>query len=83
MANKKRKRKKTADDCDPAMLRVRELFAESNLTMEQLAERMGYTGETARQSVWQFLNRTKDPHLSMLRKFARALAVGIREVIAG
>jgi hypothetical protein len=38
---------------------------------------MGYPPATARKSAWQFLNKTNDPRLSMLRKFAGAVGVKI------
>jgi transcriptional regulator with XRE-family HTH domain len=61
--------------CDPVMARVRELFEESKMTLDEMARKMGYTGQTARTSVWQFLTRTNDPRVSMLRKFATALGL--------
>jgi transcriptional regulator with XRE-family HTH domain len=76
-----KQRRKEADDRDPVMVRAKDLFEQSGLTLEQLAERMGYTGDTGRQSVWQFLNRTKDPRLRMLRRFSRALGVELQTVI--
>jgi transcriptional regulator with XRE-family HTH domain len=41
---------------------------------------MGYPLPLARKSVWQFLNRTADPRLSMLQKFADALGVPLSEL---
>jgi hypothetical protein len=29
----------------------------------------------ARKSAWQFLNKTTDPRISMLRKFAKAMGI--------
>jgi hypothetical protein len=34
---------------------------------------MGYPAASARKSAWQFIQRTNDPRLSMLRKFAEAV----------
>lgn len=65
---------------EPVMLRIRELFEQSKLTLDELGVRMGYQGETARASAWQFVRRTKDPRLSMLRKFAVAVGVGMRDL---
>lgn len=62
---------------DKTMLRARELFAESGLTLNDLGQRMGYTTGAARKSAWQFLHKTADPRLSMLRKFAQAVGVPI------
>lgn len=67
---------------ESAMVRVRELFERSGLTLEVLGEKMGYKGKTARQSLWQFLNRTTDPRLSMLRRFCEAVGVTLAELFA-
>jgi transcriptional regulator with XRE-family HTH domain len=63
---------------DPAMLRAREAFKVSSLTLEHLGERMGYEAKMARVSAWQFLNKTSDPRLSMLRRFAEAVGVDVK-----
>jgi hypothetical protein len=42
---------------------------------------MGYPPETARKSAWQFIRRTNDPRFSMLRKFAEAIGVSLRELV--
>jgi len=65
---------------DKAMLHARELFAQSGLTLDDLGQRMGYAGDVARKSAWQFLNKTADPRLSMLRKFAQAVGVPVAEL---
>ena len=59
---------------EPAMVKVRELFKESGLSLVELGRRMGYAEETARQSAWQFM-QAHDPRMSMLRKFAVAIGV--------
>jgi transcriptional regulator with XRE-family HTH domain len=68
------------DAPDPLMARLLTLFEESRLTLDELGQKMGYTGLTTRASAWQFLNRTNDPRLSMLRKFAAAVGVPIAEL---
>lgn len=70
------------DSLDPLMVRVRALFEQSHLTLEELGQKMGYDGSTTRASAWQFLNRTNDPRLSMLRKFAQAIGVPVGELFA-
>ena len=62
------------------MLRVDELFAQSGLTLDELGQRMGYASPSARHSAWQFLNRTVDPRLSMLCRFAEAVNIPITEL---
>jgi transcriptional regulator with XRE-family HTH domain len=71
-------------DDSPAktMLRAHELFDQSGMTLDELGQRMGYSGASARHSAWQFLNRTADPRLSMLCRFARAVGVSLPELFA-
>ena len=40
---------------------------------EGSGQKMGYSGDIARRSAWQFLNETDDHRVSMLRKFAGAV----------
>jgi transcriptional regulator with XRE-family HTH domain len=65
---------------DPVMKNVRKLFARSGKSLARLGEDMGYTGETARKAAWQFLNKTADPRLSMLRRFAKAVGVSVKDL---
>jgi transcriptional regulator with XRE-family HTH domain len=58
---------------DPAILKARELFAESGRTLDDVGLAMGLNPEVARKSVWQLLNKIDDPKLSTLRKFAAAI----------
>jgi transcriptional regulator with XRE-family HTH domain len=67
---------------DPAMVRARELFAASRMTLEELGVKMGCDEGVARQSAWQFLNKTADPRLSMLRRFAEAVGVPVAKLLA-
>ena len=66
---------------DPAMLRVREQFQRlsdrSEITLDELGQRMGYPKASARKSAWQFIYKTNDPRLSMLRKFAKAMGISV------
>lgn len=70
------------NDIDPVMLRVRELFAASGLTLDELGQRMGAEGDVARKSAWQFLNKVADPRFGTLRKFAEAVGVSVGELVA-
>lgn len=65
---------------DAAMVRVRTLFEASNLSLQNLGEKMGYPEGTARMSAWQFM-KTSDPRISMLRKFARALDIPLADLV--
>jgi hypothetical protein len=42
---------------------------------------VGYKGEAARKSAWQFLDKTTDPRLSMLRCFAKAMGVPVESLV--
>jgi transcriptional regulator with XRE-family HTH domain len=59
---------------DPAMVKVRSLFKVSGLSLFRLGKQMGYADEIARQAAWQFM-QSRDPRLSMLRKFAEAMEI--------
>lgn len=65
---------------DPAMAKVKALYEGSGLTMAELGERMGYPPETARQSVFQFL-QSLDPRVSMLRRFAKAMDIPLSDLL--
>src|SRR5438045_3877618 len=67
---------------DAAMLRARELFEKSGLTLDELGQKMGYEGDVARKSAWQFLNKTADPRVSTLRKFAAAIGVPVADLFS-
>jgi transcriptional regulator with XRE-family HTH domain len=68
-------------DEDPLMDALRTRFDKSGLTLDALGEKMGYPPATARKSAWQFLNKTNDPRLSMLRKFAGAIGVKLSALV--
>ena len=63
------------------MDRARVIFANSGVSLNELGQRMGYEGDTARKSAWQFLNKTVDPRLSMLQRFADALNVSLVDLV--
>jgi transcriptional regulator with XRE-family HTH domain len=65
---------------DPSMVKVKSLFEKSGLTMNDLGLKMGYPPETARQSVFQFM-KAGDPHVSMLRRFAKAMDVTLADLL--
>ena len=52
------------------------------MTLDELGRKMGYPEQTARKSAWQFLRQTNDPRLSMLRKFAKAAGVSLRDLVS-
>jgi transcriptional regulator with XRE-family HTH domain len=69
--------KKPAD----VMGRLRHLFHNSGLSLDELGQRMGYPSGVARKSAWQFLNKTSDPRLSMLKRFAEAMNVSLVDLV--
>ncbi len=72
---------KKPDATDRAISRARDVFAASGKTLDELGVAMGYESGVARKSAWQFLNKTTDPRLSMLRRFAKAMGVSIEELV--
>jgi transcriptional regulator with XRE-family HTH domain len=64
-----------------AMERARLLFERSGLSLDELGQRMGYSGDPARKSAWQFLKKTNDPRLSTLEKFAEAINVSLVDLV--
>src|SRR5438270_12044426 len=65
---------------DPVMAKVHTLFEKSGLSLHDLGIKMGCPPDTARQAVWQFM-RTSDPHISVLRRFAKAMGIAIGELV--
>ena len=45
--------------------------------------RYGRSGDVARKSAWQFLNKVNDPKLGTLRRFAKAMGVRLEELVGG
>jgi len=70
------------NDMDPAMKKAIALFEKSGKTLDQLGQDMGYAPDTARKSAWQFIKKTGDPRLSMLRRFAKAMGIPLEELLA-
>lgn len=70
-----------ATDCDPVMTQVRAKFEKSKLSLDDLGQKMGYPPDSARKSAWQFIHKTNDPRLSMLRKFAQAVGTSLRSLV--
>jgi transcriptional regulator with XRE-family HTH domain len=66
---------------DQIMPTLRARFEASGLTLHDLGLKMGYPPDSARKSAWQFLEKTDDPRLSMLRRFAKAMGVDVKELL--
>jgi len=56
------------------------LVAKSGLTYEDVGVKMGCPPESARQSVWQFLNST-NPSIEMFLRFCKAMGVEPKELL--
>ncbi len=66
---------------DSAIKKAAFHFAKSGKSLDELGRAMGFTGETARKAAWQFLNKTNDPRLSTLRRFAEAIGIDVRDLL--
>lgn len=62
------------------MKNARAAFERSGLSLDELGRKMGAEAKTARQTAWQFLNKTTDPRLSMLLRFVEALGIEVPEL---
>jgi hypothetical protein len=60
--------------------KARQLIQESKLTYQVVGEKMGHPKESARQSVWNFLNG-KNPSVATLKRFANALGIDVKELL--
>jgi transcriptional regulator with XRE-family HTH domain len=72
-----------ATEDDPAMAKVRTLWEAKQAegwTQQRLGEAMNYPTVSARKSVSQFL-KSRDPHISVLRRFAKALGISIATLV--
>ena len=68
-------------DEDPVMVKVRALYEASGLSYHELGIKMGYPEESARKSTFQFFKKTGDPRISVLRRFAQAMGVDVKELL--
>lgn len=64
------------------MVRVLEIFGDSGMTLEEIGTKMGYSEKVARRAAWQFLRKTSDPHISMLRRFADAMKIDLESLVS-
>lgn len=66
---------------EPSMEKIRALFEQSAMTYDELGKAMGYPAETARKSAYQFISKTADPRVSVLRRFAKAMRVDVKDLL--
>ena len=69
------------EEIDRAVKKAQAIFDKSGKSLDELGIAMGYPAATARQSVWQFFNKTTDPRLSTLRRFAKAMGIPVKKLI--
>jgi hypothetical protein len=62
------------------MRKVLRLFEESGLSLHELGLKMSYPERSARKSAWQFIQKTVDPRVSMLRRFAKAMGIRLLDL---
>lgn len=66
---------------DPVMQAVRERWKTADMTYQQLGLKMGYAPGPARQAAWQFIKKTGDPQISMLRKYSAAVGISLQTLL--
>jgi transcriptional regulator with XRE-family HTH domain len=66
---------------DAVMTKVRAIFKESGLSLHDLGVKMEYPPESARKSAWQFIQKTDDPRISMLTRFAKAMGIPLKNLL--
>ena len=62
-------------------MRHRARFEKNGLALHDLGLKIGYPEGTARKSAWQFVRQTTDPRVSMLRRFAKAVGVNLKDLL--
>jgi hypothetical protein len=66
---------------DAVMTKVRAIFEKSGLSLHELGIKMDYPPESARKSAWQFIQKTDDPRVSMLKRFAKAMGISVKSLL--
>ena len=68
-------------NADDVMNNIRNAFARSGMTLNELGEGLGYEGPTAKKRAWLLLYRTSDPRISTVLAVAQALDVKISDLV--
>jgi transcriptional regulator with XRE-family HTH domain len=63
------------------MKSAQQLFEQSEMTLEELGQKMGHPPGTARRAVWQLFNKVSNPRLSTLESLAAALGVKLTDLL--
>lgn len=66
---------------EAVLAKARKLLEKSEMTLDELGQKMGYESGTARRAVWQLLNKTPDPRFSTLTRLADALGVSLKDLL--
>jgi len=61
-------------------VRAKRLMRESELTYQEVGERMGYHRDSARQIVYRFVHG-RNPSAAAVAKFAKALGLTVEDVL--
>ena len=67
-------------DLDAVRLRMRAAVFNSGLTYQQIGERMGYEGDSAKTLISRLLNTDRDPRISTVIAFAKAVGISCKEL---
>ena len=68
-------------NADRVMDNIRQAFARSGLTLNELGEGLGYNRPTAKKRAWVLLHRTPDPRISTVLAVAKTLGVKIGDLV--
>ena len=68
-------------DADRVMDNIRQAFARSGLTLNELGEGLGHDRPTAQKRAWVLLHRTPDPRISTVLAVAKTLGVKIGDLV--
>ncbi|MCO6046937.1 helix-turn-helix transcriptional regulator [Aeoliella sp. ICT_H6.2] len=66
---------------DGVMHNIRNLFEQSEMTLNELGEGLGYNGPTAKKRAWFLLYRTSNPRISTVLAVAQTLGVKISDLV--
>ena len=68
-------------NADGVMDNIPNAFERSGMTLNELAEGLGYDGPTAKKRAWLMLYRTSDPRISTVLAVAEAMGVKIGDLV--
>lgn len=66
----------------PIREKLTQIVGESGKTYEEIGSRMGYNPHSAKSLVYRLLRTDRDPQISTLLKFCKAVGVDIKEIFS-